>query len=77
MHEHNHNNTFCQHLNVKFCPQCGIVYCVDCNKEWTEPTPMDYYPGTTPVIPYIQPYTPWCNGDTIITCTCGDNKNVS
>jgi hypothetical protein len=24
----------CEHLNIKYCQFCGIVYCLDCNQEW-------------------------------------------
>jgi len=28
--------TECKHQFVECCPCCGVVYCLDCRKEWVE-----------------------------------------
>jgi hypothetical protein len=34
------HNCQCEHKDIKLCPDCFVVYCVDCDKLW-----FDYVPG--------------------------------
>lgn len=35
MSKHTHKHSCeCEHENVKFCKQCKVVHCLDCNMEW-------------------------------------------
>lgn len=44
----NHKHDHCEHTNLKHCPKCDVVYCVDCGKEWTNWSNYTFtYPATT------------------------------
>ena len=30
----------CKHERVKFCPECRVVYCLDCKQEWVASYPV-------------------------------------
>ncbi len=64
-HSHNHHCA-CKHENVKFCPTCKVVHCLDCNYEWvTKSVGNWYYPnywvgygnGTLTTTGYLQTQT--------------------
>jgi hypothetical protein len=31
-----HNHQCCPHANLRWCPQCQVVYCLDCGQEWSD-----------------------------------------
>ena len=47
--KHNHR-CVCEHEQVRFCKQCKVVHCLDCNKEWRDynwTSPYWYYGNYT------------------------------
>ena len=70
----NHNHC-CKHLNLRYCPVCKVIYCVNCKKEWVEKTIYTFtYPCTYYIYPsyYTHPYDPQ-----IETGTAGGNYEIS
>jgi hypothetical protein len=53
-HQHNHQGC-CDHENIKLCKKCGVPYCLDCGKEWSEKTQYVY----SPYYPYTITYNPY------------------
>ncbi len=58
----------CDHENLKYCPTCKKVYCMDCRKEWEE---YPSYPWTfrEPTYPSY-PITPFYIQSSTTTGTC-------
>jgi hypothetical protein len=45
---HNHKCS-CEHKEVKYCSCCYVVFCKDCNQEWSAKVNFDYT-WTTPYL---------------------------
>lgn len=54
--KHNHNHDHCQHERLRYCSHCGVVYCLDCNKEWGNYT---YWSYSYPNYPYYGDGNSW------------------
>lgn len=57
-HDHEPHSCNCEHLVVRFCKHCQLVYCCRCHKEWV--TKNTYYPW---YYPYT--YTIPCGSGTV------------
>jgi len=39
-----HNCKPCEHKEVRYCSDCGLVFCDECGKEWYAEQSPNYYP---------------------------------
>jgi hypothetical protein len=56
-----HHCEDCKHENVKYCPKCKKVYCVDCGREWEDACTLNHYPNYWYLCTY-PPYTTSTSG---------------
>ena len=70
----------CEHENVKYCPDCGKVYCQDCPETWERPMAVYPMPYVIPQEPY-QPNDPyiyrWYDGTGTDSPPIGDSCTVT